>query len=251
MPLERPDGDDQRPVHGAEFGPHLRRAPLGLLGRRRAARPGQGDRGEPGVTRPAAAGPVHQEGSRAEDHGGRAYDPPLQHAQEVGAGAFGVRAVVPGDDERGAASAERHGRAERGVQTVRVHQVGARAGGAQGGHRPRVAAARHGDVLRADAGEAVGAVRLFGGAHRDPHAPCHEPGGQRAYVRAAGGVAAAQHLHGAQRRLAVRCVAAHGGHVAGLLVRVGRSPRTYRRIPRRGGPRGVLRVHRQACQHAR
>lgn len=86
VPLERPDGDDQRPVHGAEFGPHLRRAPLGLLGRRRAAGPGQGDRGEPGVTRPAAAGPVHQEGSRAEDHGGRAYDPPLQHAQEVGAG---------------------------------------------------------------------------------------------------------------------------------------------------------------------
>ncbi|GAA3503952.1 hypothetical protein GCM10019016_110650 [Streptomyces prasinosporus] len=204
VPFEGAGGDEQRASDGPEFGPDLGAQPVGVLRPRGRARPGERDRGQPGVPRPRAARPVDEGGGGPEHHGGRLDDPPLQHPEEVGARAVGVRPVVPGHDQRGVPSAEGEHRAEGGVQSVRVHQVGVRAGGPQRGHRPRVAAARHVHVVGAGAREVVGVIRLGGGAHRDPHAPRDEPRGQRAHVGAAGGVAAAQHLHGAQRRPAVR-----------------------------------------------
>ncbi|BFO20291.1 hypothetical protein SHKM778_66790 [Streptomyces sp. KM77-8] len=85
------------------------------------------------------------------------------------------------------------------MQSVRVDQVGAAADGPQRGHRARIAAARHRHMVGADTAEVVGVIGLGGGAHGDPHAPRDEPRGQRAHMGAAGGVATAQHLHGAQR----------------------------------------------------
>lgn len=71
-----------------------------------------------------------------------------------------VRTGVPGDDERGAPAAERERGPQRGVQPVRVHEIGVRAGHPQRGHGGRITAARHGNVLGTDATEPVREVGL-------------------------------------------------------------------------------------------
>jgi hypothetical protein len=204
VPFEGADGHQQRAPGGAEFGPHLETGALGVLRFRGAGRERQGDGGEPRIPCPAAARPVHQVRGDAEHHGGRLHDPPLQQAQQMGAGSFGVCAVVQRDDERGASAAERERGAEGGVQAVRMDEVGVGAGGSQRGHGAGVAAARHLHMVGAGAPEVVGVLGLDGGAHGDPHAPRDQSRRERAHMRAAAGVATAQHLHGAQRQLAVR-----------------------------------------------
>ncbi len=165
---------------------------------------GRRDGGEARVAGTGPAGPVHERGGGPEHDGGGLDDPPLQQPYEMGAGALGMCAVVPGDDERGTPPAEREHRTEGGVQPVRVDQVGVRARGPQRGHGGGIAAARDMHVFGAGAREVVELIGLHRGAHGDPHAPRDQPGGQRPHMRAAAGVAAAQHLHGAQRGLAVR-----------------------------------------------
>ncbi len=206
MTVQGADGDQQRASGGPEFGPHLGAEPLGLvvLVLDGTAGPGQRHGGQPGVPRTGAPGPVHQRGGGPEHDGRRFRHPPLQQSYEMGAGALGIRPVVPGDHEGRAAPAEREDCAEGGVQPVRVHQVGVRAGRPERGDGAGVAAARHLHVFGADPAEAVEVIGLRGGAHGDPHASRHEPRGQRSHMHAAAGVASAQHLHGAQRRLAVR-----------------------------------------------
>ncbi len=122
----------------------------------------------------------------------------------MGPGAVRLRAGVPGDDEGNASPTERQHGPKRRVDPVRVHEIGVRAGRPQRGDRGGVAAAGHGNVVRADPGEPVHAVRLGGSADGDPDPSGDQTRGQRPYVRAAARASAAEHLHGAQRRLAVR-----------------------------------------------
>ncbi|CAM5416134.1 hypothetical protein BSAF29S_02733 [Bacillus safensis subsp. safensis] len=61
VPLQGADGDDQRAVHGAEFGAHLGPAPLRLLRRRRAARAGRGPAASRASARCGAPGPPRAE----------------------------------------------------------------------------------------------------------------------------------------------------------------------------------------------
>ncbi len=225
--VEGTDGQQQRASGGTEFGAELVPPLVALVVRQGSLRLGAVERGggsvpagqrhgrEPGVPCPRAACPVDQVGGGAEDHGGRPHHAPLQQPQQMRPGALRPGPVVPGDHQRGAAPAEREHGTEGGVQPVGVHQVGIGTGRPERGHGGRVAAARDVHMVGADPGEVVGAVGLDGGAHRDSHAPGDEPLGQGADVRTAADVAPTQHLHGAQRRLAVRCVAAHGAHGAG------------------------------------
>lgn len=122
----------------------------------------------------------------------------------MGPRTVGLRTRVPGDDERNAPPAECQGRPQRRVQPVRVHEIGVRAGRPQRGHGGGIAAAGHGNVVRAHPGEPVHAIRLGGRAHGDPNPPGDQTRGQRPHMRATARASAAEHLHGAQRRLAVR-----------------------------------------------
>jgi hypothetical protein len=204
MAVEGTDGHQQRAPGGAEFGPHLGPRPVGVLDPHALADPGQCDGGEPRVPRARRPRPVDQRRTGPEDHGGGLHDPPLQQPHQMGPRALGMCPVVPGDDERSPPPAEREHRTERGVQTVRVDEVGVRAGGTQRSDGPRVAAARHVHMVGAGTAEVVGAIGVGRGAHGHPHAPRDQPGGQGPHMRAAAGVATAEHLNGAQRRLAVR-----------------------------------------------
>ncbi len=114
--------------------------------------------------------------------------------QQAAARTLGMGPGVPGHDQGDRSAAECQGGPHGGVQSVRVHDVGTLAGGAQRGDGGRVTAPRHGHETGPRGGEFVGALQCRGGADGDLHASRDQSGGQRADMGAAARTAAAQHL---------------------------------------------------------
>lgn len=136
---ETPVRHDQRPFHRSEFGPNLVCVDEGGGGRYRG-----GDRREPGIARASEPRPVDQVRCRTEHNRRRTGGPSLHQVEQLAAGAFGVRAGVPGDDQRDTPAAERESGAHGGVQTMRVDHVRRQAGGTQRGDGRGIAAPRYG-----------------------------------------------------------------------------------------------------------